>query len=92
MPSARTGRRRSFKDYKPVQNHLNKTAPIGNWMYETYDAEYEFVRRVPNKHVWTVLDGPGSSCYVVAGWHYVNRLGYIVTELPWTSDDIEYRV
>ena len=95
MKNIRTGRRRSFENYKPVQNHINKTSSICGWMYETFGEEYEFVRQMVTakpRHVWTVIDGEGSKLYAVAGWHYVNRLGYIITELPWERDDIEFRV
>lgn len=36
--------------------------------------------------VWTLVDG-GDSCYVIPGWHFVNRLGYYVTERPWAEAD-----
>lgn len=32
----------------------------------------------------------GDNCWViVAGYHYVGRLGYLITEVPWESADIE---
>ena len=38
------------------------------------------------KTIWTVVSGDGDA--IVPGFHYVNRLGNIVTELPY-EDDID---
>lgn len=40
-------------------------------------------------HIWTVLDTDGTM-YVVAGTHMVNRLGYVLSEQPWTDESEEY--
>lgn len=43
-------------------------------------------------HVWTVVesgdDGDGN-WYAMPGFHYVNRLGYIVTERRWIDDTLD---
>lgn len=41
-------------------------------------------RGLSNKHVWTVLEA-GDCLYASAGLHYVNRVGYLVTEKPWET-------
>lgn len=38
--------------------------------------------------VWTVVDGDEGTA-IVAGRHLVNRIGYIITEVPRADDDIE---
>jgi hypothetical protein len=38
-----------------------------------------------SRHLWTIVDADGS-LYAVSGLHYVNRIGYLVTEEPWTED------
>lgn len=38
--------------------------------------------------VWTVVDGDDGPA-IVCGRHFVNRLGYIITEVPSTSEDLE---
>jgi hypothetical protein len=52
-------------------------------MYETYGAELDFVFSVSqentNKTVWTILEVDGNM-YCSAGFHMVNRFGYIITE------------
>jgi hypothetical protein len=75
--------------YKPRKNHLVEGAPFGGWMYETFGKEYEFVKAQPDNTIWTVLDVEGGTI-ISQGWHFVNRLGYIITEIPHTPDtDIE---
>lgn len=38
-------------------------------------------------NLWTIVEGDaGEDLYAVSGWHYVNRIGYIVTEEPWDDD------
>ena len=48
----------------------------------------EIPRPIVGRHWWTVLDCDGK-LYVSAGFHFVNRIGYIRTELPW--DDADHR-
>jgi hypothetical protein len=38
-----------------------------------------------SKHLWTIVDAEGS-LYAVSGWHFVNRIGYILTEEAWTEE------
>jgi hypothetical protein len=74
-----------FDTYKPVTNHLDDTASLGGIMFETYGEELDYVLNAPKKNVWTYLDGDGG-IYIINGYHLVNRLGYIVTEVPWLQD------
>jgi hypothetical protein len=55
-------------------------------MFETYGEEVEFVIKQDPKHIWTWIQGDMSDL-IVAGYHYVNRLGYYITELPWENED-----
>jgi hypothetical protein len=60
-------------------------------MYETYGDEDAFVRLfIDQKRVWTYTD-IGSGSVVSEGYHFVNRLGYYITELPY-EDDTEYEI
>jgi hypothetical protein len=74
--------------YHLVRNHLNKNASYDGCMFQTFGAEIEFVKQQPRTRVWTLVDC-GETCEILAGWHYVNRLGYFVTAEPWT-DEHEY--
>lgn len=72
-----------YEKFKPQTNHFEEDAPWDGCMYETYGEEHEYVREVLKSkphNVWTVLDVDG---YLVLGdgYHYVNRMGYIITEV-----------
>lgn len=72
--------------YKPIKNHIDPNAGFGGEMFETYGAEVEFVKEQDPSKIWTVLTGDDGGLYLCSGWHYVNRLGYFVTEVPLESD------
>lgn len=69
--------------YKPIPNKFSKHNEL---MYETFGEELEFIKTVNNAHVWTWVQGDMSDL-IVAGFSFVNRLGYYVTEVPWTDID-----
>ena len=75
-----------FATYKPIPNHIDKNASFNDgehgYMFETYGAEVEFVKKADPAHIWTYGDGDDSGTYIWNGWHFVNRLGYFITELP----------
>lgn len=78
--------------YKPITNHLD---PNASWqdddgsgvMFETFGEEVEYVLQADRNHVWTYSDGDDGSTIVCAGYWLVNRIGYFVTELPWSDPD-----
>jgi uncharacterized protein (DUF983 family) len=78
--------------YKPISNHLEPNASFScgecgeGMMFETYGKEYEFVTSQPDNCIWTYLDGDEGS-YIVQGWHFVNRIGYFITSVPFTDED-----
>lgn len=74
--------------FRPVRNHLDADAPLGGTLFETFGAELDFVRAQPPERVWTCLDGD-RGLVVSAGYALVNRLGYVVTEVPHGNEVIE---
>jgi hypothetical protein len=40
---------------------------------------------VNSKQLWTIVEAEGS-LYAVSGWHFVNRIGYILTEEAWDQE------
>jgi len=88
--------------YKPQQNHIvgGENAAFNGWMYETFEPELEYVLSIANNketanRVFTIIEGDGGMCYA-AGYHLVNRMGYIITEKPfdnpqlWVQLDIDF--
>jgi len=76
-----------FDKFKPVRNTINKYSTDENpeYMFETYGAEVEHVQAQDPKYVWTFIDGDMSTL-LVAGYHFVNRLGYYIATVPWDSE------
>jgi hypothetical protein len=72
--------------FKPTLNHFH--SDNDEHMYETYGAEVEYVIEQDSRHIWTWIQGDMSDL-IVAGYHYVNRLGYYITEVPW-EDEYDY--
>ena len=72
-----------YEKYTPVKNHLDNNASFDGCMFETYGKECDHILTLaqdPQKKrtVWTILDTDGN-LYFVNDYHYVNRLGYLVT-------------
>jgi len=51
-----------------------------------YDDYSEIPADVPVERIWTMIDGDGRYANLVNGIYVFNRLGYFVTEVPWTDD------
>jgi len=47
---------------------------------------YDIPKETEVHHIWTLVD-VGDACHIVPGIHYVNRLGYFVTGMPWIDGD-----
>ena len=62
--------------YKPTTEHM-----IDFWSDVLYDSPYQ---------VWTVVDNNPNSVYldVIPGHRVFNRLGFFVTEIPWTDENM----
>jgi hypothetical protein len=70
--------------YKPVRNHFKD-----NDKFETYGQELEFVRAQDPRRVWTLVDGDDGNLYIVDGYHFVNRINYFVTQVPFEGKFME---
>lgn len=68
--------------FKPITNSLRNN---GDLAYETYGEDFGFVSKQDPKHTWTEIDGD-SGTYIVAGYHFVNRIQYYITENPWEDE------
>lgn len=77
-----------FDDRFPLKpNHLNPTAgwalgDAGGCLFETNGEELAFVKRQDPRTVWTLVDGDDGEMYVVNGFHFVNRVGYLLSTVP----------
>lgn len=90
--------------FKPQTNHFERAKqPVSvadedvcgfnGCMYETYDEDLEYVFNLAKttKKVWTIIEGDDDTMYYVAGFHYVNRLGFLVCEVEY-DEEIEVKL
>ena len=84
--------------YPLVRNHLDANASWSDnegpgCLFETYGEEIEFVRQQDPLTIWTVIDGHDDDMYIASGYHFVNRIGYLISTVPVPPDvDIEVRI
>ena len=78
-------------EYSLVVNHINPSATwaIGDGpghLFNTYGEELSFVGRQNPRTIWTLVDGDDGDMYLISGFHFVNRVGYILTTTPVPTD------
>jgi hypothetical protein len=62
-------------------------------MFETYGDELKFIQEADDYIVWTYGDGDDGGTYIWAGYSFVNRIGYFITERPWIEGtDVQVEV
>lgn len=80
-----------LEKYKPLLHPKEE----GYYMYETYGEEYELVQKhikeKGNEYCWTIVEGDNSKLYIIPGWHWVNRMGYMLTTIPFDEKSREYK-
>jgi hypothetical protein len=74
----------SIDDYMPIYREE------GNMGFETYDEDLDFVRSQNPNHIWTLLDDDNGVPTIVAGFHFVNRIHYIITIKPWDDANLSF--
>ena len=82
-----------MKPYRPegVEKNALNICLDSNPMLETYGADYEFVLKADPNYLWTLLEADGA-LYITSGRHFVNRIGYYITELPHHGLHLEFRM
>ncbi len=73
--------------FRPFKNPHDRAAGWDGCLFGTAGVEHNFVRNQPENTVWT-LTSQGS---LIGGYHLIDRVGYIVTEVPW-EEEIEVQV
>jgi hypothetical protein len=78
--------------FKPQINHLDNNASFNGCMYETFGEELDYVFSLANTNrVWTIVEGDDDTMFYCAGFHYVNRIGFLVCEVEYEDgqEDIQ---
>jgi hypothetical protein len=76
--------------YVPIKNHIDTNASYDGMAFETYGEELEFVKKQNPANIWTVVDSDSGNYPIITnGFHYVNRLSYIITEKPCEEEFVD---
>lgn len=75
------------KAFKPIQNHISDDRGWDGLLFETFGDDIQFVLAQPHNKVWTWVDSDDGT-YLINGYHLVNRIGYLVTENPWSAEHV----
>lgn len=85
-----------LKTFKPIKNHIDTNASGDGNMFETFGKEVKYVQHVTRlapRTVWTIIEGERSAMRICNGYHFVNRIGYFITEVECpegVDHDIKY--
>lgn len=85
-----------FEKYKPLANPINAGGAVWSidgksYTFETFGKEFDFVKEQPLDRVWTVLECD-DKWILASGYHYVNRLAYMVATVPLDKADASIEV
>ncbi len=80
-----------LEKYKPVENHIDSDAAFDGCMFETYGDELEYIEKTNPKNIWTIIE-TDNDFSLIAGYHYVNRYGYFITEKQWKDKDLDIEI
>lgn len=79
-----------FSDWEDKYRPIYKS--YGNFLFETHDErDLKFLREhcvEDALNIWTLVEDDEGELLIDSGWRYVNRINYIITEVPRESADI----
>ncbi len=79
-----------YARYRFIKNPASEgTGKPSECMFETRGRELAFVHRQPPERVWTLIEEDGV-LWLAAGYGFVNRLGYFITEEVWQGAEEIY--
>ena len=80
-----------YEYFRPIRHPAAQFDIWGGHGLETFGKDLALVQSYAHDLVWTVLDGDRDQ-WIVPGLRYVNRVCYLLTELPHHGVLIEFRV
>jgi hypothetical protein len=74
------------KRFKPIRNDLNPQGSYNGYMFETFGKELDAVVKYLNDNkrfqIWTLI-AEDDHLWIANSYHFVNRVGYFITEVPY---------
>ena len=82
-----------YQYFRPFRHDKSEFDIWGGLGLETFGNDLHLVRSYPTECVWSVLDGGvGPDQWIAPGIHFVNRVCYMLTEVPHDWADVLFRV
>jgi hypothetical protein len=75
------------RKYKPIFN----TKGSSIFFCTHSEEDRQFLKENQDKdalNIWTLVDGDGEELFIDSGYRFVNRIEYLITEVPRESKDI----
>ena len=73
--------------HHPLKNPRHETALEG-CLFDLQADDLKFISQQSAATVWTLVEGDFGLSLIQPGFHFVNRLGYLVTQVPY-DDQME---
>ncbi len=81
-----------YEYFLPYRHPASRYDIWGGHGLETFGEDFEIVRNADKNFVWTVLDcGEGPDQWIVPGMAFVNRVCYLLTEVPHNDAPVQFR-
>ena len=80
-----------YEYFNPIRHPDAHYDIWGGHGLETFGEDLEIVRRYDRAFLWTVVDGDSGDQWITTGFHYVNRICYLITEKPHNWIPVEFR-
>jgi hypothetical protein len=80
-----------YEYFRPFRHPDAEFDIWGGHGLETFGGDLVLIRNYDQDYVWTVLDGETDQ-WIVPGLYRVNRVCYLLTEIPHGGAAIEFRV
>lgn len=78
-----------FKPYRHPKSQHNILGGIG---LETFGNDFEIVQSLDLEYIWTVVESSdGDDLWITPGIRHVNRICYLVTEIPHRWLKVDFR-
>ena len=72
--------------YKPIENNYDPDSSFNGTLFGVRGDEFDLVRSVAKNNAWTLVEVEGEF-YIENGMRLVDRVGYFITEKPFTDSD-----
>ena len=70
--------------FDPILN--KEEGPYGGFLFETYGEDLALVKKYNEDCCWTLVDCDNEESYIIPGFHFVNRVGYFITNIPYKNE------